>query len=302
MLRALLCCSLALAAFARAPAAQACACRGVGSPSAALTLSHETWGVGLVGVSELGHGVWDGDGEYHVLGAGERFSRETLGLTLALRVHPDWEVSIGGELVSARVTTPSFADENSGMGDVHARARWDFADEPMPHEDDFPWPAAALIGSLGAATAEAGPNRAASTGLGTSESAVALELVRSLPGAWQLEALGELGVRAPDTTLGRERQLGPRALFVLGLSHALVPELRVGGYTSLTLEADTSYDGEVAAGSGQRLWNLSLFLVHELESLNARASLTLEYAPPVDGISANAIGYTGVRAAFSFAR
>lgn len=302
MVRTVVTCCAALAAFAVEDAAHACACRGVGSPSAALTSSRESWGLSLTGSAELAHGVWDSDGRYHALGDGELVARETLGLTLAVRVHRDWEVGGGAELVAARLSTPTVADENAGLGDVRLRARWEVLDEPLPHETRVPWPAVALIGTISGGTGEASFDRAASTGLGTSEGAVALQLVRTLPNDWQLEGLAELAERAPDTSLGFERQLGLRALFELGLSQPVLPVLRLGGYTALRWEGDTSYRGELAAGSGQRSWTVSLFAVHELEPLNARTSLTLEHAPALDGVSHNALGHTGVSVALSFSR
>jgi hypothetical protein len=301
MLRAAFALSAALAALSWSPRLSACACRGVGSPSAALTLSGESWGLALTSTSELAHGVWDVDGGYHALSSGELYSRETLGLALALRVLPRWEIGLGTELVSARVSTPTLSDENSGLGDVRFRGRWEAVDEPMPHESSLPWPAVALLATLSSGTAEGSRDRAASLGLGASEVAIALQLVRSL-GAWQLEALFEVGQRAPDTSLDIERQLGPRALFELGLSYPILPVLRLGGTTALGLEGDTVYDGEVAAGSGQRLWTVGLFAVQELKSLNAQTSLGIEHAPALEGASVNAIGNTGLRLSFSLSR
>jgi hypothetical protein len=129
-----------------------------------------------------------------------------------------------------------------------------------------------------------------------------VSLVRSVARTWQLDALVELAQRSPDDSLGRDRALGPRALFELGASHALLPVLRLGGYSELALEGDTSYDGMVAQGSSQRLWTVALFAVQELPSIDARTSLSLEHAPALDGAGRNSIGNTALTVGFSLSR
>ncbi|HEV8245351.1 MAG TPA: hypothetical protein VGP93_06275, partial [Polyangiaceae bacterium] len=197
--------------------------------------------------------------------------------------------------------TPTLNDESSGLGDTRLRARWEISHERPPSGGGLRWPAFALLATISVPGSESEADHAASLGVGAWEVALGADIVSSLTQAWQLEAIVEVAERSPDTTLGFERQLGPRALFQLGSSYALVPELRLGALTTLSTEGDASYENQVAIGSGQRLWTVSAFISRELASVHAQASLSIEHAPGVEGIAMNAVRETSLRAALSWA-
>jgi hypothetical protein len=183
----------------------------------------------------------------------------------------------------------------------------------MPHARSLWRPAIAWLGSLRAPTGNAARSDASSAGrilagsdvssqsLGAWELALALEARHSPNERWHVISLLEGAWRAPDDSLSIDRQLGPRLLGQVTVSHDLEPDISLGLLTDLTWEGDVELEGERRSGTGQRLWNVGVVANAALAESGLQATTTLLYAPPISGVGINAIGTTvfGVSVGYS---
>ena len=290
----------------------ACPCRGSSGPGGALTTPLETLGGSFTQSALIVHGAWDPEGSYAALSDGNRQWQVDYGLALGWRAAETLE--IGALLAYGRqsASAPGFASERTAFGDTTVRARWEAIAEPMGWMSGPPWPAVAIISSLrtptgpvdrpkranagriqGGTTGSVGAS-ATSQGLGTWEPALAVELTRGLSAWWRVTAVGEIAVRLPDDSIGVDRQLGPRALGSLTLTHIPSPLTTVGVSTDLGWEDDVTLDARKRSGTTQRLWNVGAFLTLRLAKTGLRSGILVTHAPAVDSISVNAVGSTSL--------
>lgn len=292
--------------------ARACACRGTSGPGAALTMPDETFGAAAVLVARHGLGAWDERGGYHAFGGSVK--QDTFELTLggAVRVHDTVEVAAFAPLVWSRFVASSGAsgqDETTkGFGDASARLRWEaYRASPIDYDAWVSTVAAGLAlrapTGTGSRTAGAGGvgSPASSTGLGTWEVAGSLDLRLRLSTRWQTGAVGELAWRAPDTSLGQDRHLGPRGLGRVLIAWFPEPMTSLGAHVDVALEGDVTYRGETAHGSRQRLVTTGLFGMVDLP-YGLRLGGFAAVAPPVANLSINAVASVSAGVSLGFSR
>jgi hypothetical protein len=276
----------------------------------------ETVGASLTQSAEWVHGLWNAHGEYTALGEGEHDTRIDWSLAAGYRVSQRWELAAQLAYGKQSLSTRGFASKSSGVGDAILRARWEALDAPMPMSDSPPWPSVAALFMLRVPTASTdrtsgvggyGTTRtlgasASSQALGAWELALGADLERALSSTWRVSALGEAALRLPDDALGLERQLGPRVLGQIGLRYVPVVQFAFDLSTDLSWEGDVELDGQTKRGTTQRRWTLGAFASYRVPKTGLRAGALLRYAPPVSGVSVNAIAATALGVSLGYAR
>jgi hypothetical protein len=301
--------------------ADACPCQGSSGPGAALTSQSERVGASVTDTVRVVHGAWNPYGDYSALGDGRM--QWLVDFAVALGYRPAEPLELGVQLAYGwqSVSAPGgFHSERTGFGDTAFNLRWEALDEPMPYRSVFPYPALAVIGGVraptGTVTRVSGQQRgplqsgttgavgatASSQGLGAWEVSMALDAQKVLLARrLQLNLSGEMAFRMPDDTLGVERQLGPRALGQVNLRYMPSRLWGFGALTDLGWEGDITFDGERRRGTGQRLWSLGAFAYLVVRPTNLRSGILVRHAPPVDGISVNAVGATSIGVSLGYA-
>lgn len=301
--RALAVLAVAIALIARS--GFACPCGDSASGGGPLTGSVDRFAV-LAGQSlSLAHGAWNADGRYTRLDT----DQGTLLVMAAGAYRPfdDLEASLELTLQETWLRFERFETEDSGFGDTRARLWWDAVDEPMPYER-LPWPAVsaylwlrAPTGVVDATSGQGGSLGAsgAGQGLGTWEAALGARLQKGFMPHFRVAASGEAALRLPDDELGFERKLGPRALAQLSGQYFPSADVDLGLATSLAWEGEVAVEGRRRDGTAQRLWTVGATTSYTPPRTALRLSLLVDVAPPVDSVSANALG--SVRIGWSLA-
>jgi hypothetical protein len=259
------------------------------------------------------HGAWDAEGEYASLQEGSRQWMLDIGATLDYRVLPSVELGLRTGFGHQSVTAPGVDATQTSFGDTLLRVRWEALDEPPPYGGAPVFsPALALVATLRAPTGPvlragaAGPvstasgttgaigSSAANQGLGAWEPALALDVQQTLTRRVRLGLLGEAAYRFADTALGIERHLSPRVLGELSATYLVSAAWAAGVMTDLGWEGPVAYDGVRRAGTAMRLWTAGVYAYHSWVEEGLRVGAVLRVAPPVDGISVNAVATTSL--------
>jgi hypothetical protein len=303
-IRALSLSRLALAALVllmRAPIAHACPCSDNPGSGGPLTTTRDRFGVALSESISAAHGVWDGNGRY------SRFDGERGAVfwTLAGAVRPIPRVELNAELGAGRsfLRVGEFEAEHRGLSDATFGVFWDAFDEPMPYENE-PWPSLTLLarvraptgGTASSASTASSDTTGGRSGLGTFEGTLGLRAAKGLAERTVLAFSSELSLRAPDESLGVERQLGPRAVGMLAVTQRVSAEVSLELGTSLAWEGEVTLRGQRLGNTAQRLWNVEAAALWSIAA-GLGASASVGGAPPLSAISKNALG--GVRGGLS---
>jgi hypothetical protein len=216
------------------------------------------------------------------------------------------------------VSALGFASQQTGFGDLALHVRYEAIDEPMPFErPPVLHPSLALIaglrtpsgslersggprGAMSGTTGSAGAS-ASSQSLGAWEPSIAAELRQTEKARYQLSFVGECAYRFPDAALGVDRHLGPRLLAQLNFRYMPSALWGVGALTDIGWEDAVSLQGLRREGSGQRLWSLGFYGYLTVAETGFRSGAMLRYAPPLDGVSANAVGATTLAISLGYA-
>lgn len=307
--------SAALAATVRA--AHACgSCRGPGGAGSALTAPWQKWGVSMTETLRVGHGIFDQDNEYKSFGP-ESHDR-VLEVAWAAAYRPIDAIEIGATTAYGNVLVggPGFRSGRGALGDVGLRVRWEAIAEPAIDLPSGPRnPSLGLTLSLRLPTgkvdrstdaASAGPSpgtvgsTATSQGLGTTEVAVAVDVRRTFDARWQVGAVVEGALRAPDDSIGLHRALGPRGLARL-MGILFVGDVTFGAFIDLAAEGNVEYGGRTSPLSSQRAFALGTSASLKT-AVGVRAGLALNWIPPIDGFSSNAVAATGITTFLAYTR
>src|SRR6188768_2510946 len=184
----------------------ACSCSGQG-PASALTRLDQSYGVRLSERFVLGQGASNAHGQYQAFAPGEHDRSVEYALLMAYRVQRlELAATLGYGVRSVALSEAS--ERNAGLSDTSLRARYEASEEPAPWQSGV-YPSLAMLGTLRLPSANA--KGLAPRGLGATEFALGVSVERSFARRFLLGLLAELAGRLPDTTLGVERRLGPRA-------------------------------------------------------------------------------------------
>jgi len=314
---ALLAITAAIASASLPSVAEACgSCRGPGGAGSALTAPWQRWGASVSETMRLGHGIFDADSKYRPFRADSLDS--VLEVAAAVAYRPIDEIELGATTAYDHVLVggPSFRSARSALGDLGLRVRWEALAEPavdLPGGSRRPSLGLTLAlrlptgpvdrasdsGSSGPSPGTVG-STATSQGLGTTEVALAVDVRRTFEARWQIGAVAEGALRAADESIGIRRALGPRGLVrVMGM--VFVGDVTLGLFADLAAESDVSYGGRRSEDSAQR--SVSVGTSASLKTdLGVRTGLSVNFQPPVDGLSTNAVAATGVTAFVAFTK
>jgi hypothetical protein len=264
-------------------------------------------------------GVWT-DGDYRALAGTSR--QVSLDFVFALGVRPADRFELGADVAYGRqsVSALGFASQQTGFGDLSLHVRYEAIDEPMPFEQPpLLHPSLAMIvglrtpsgsleladargegGAMSGTTGSAGAS-ASSQSLGAWEPSIAVELRQTEKARYQLSFVGEGAYRFPDSRLGVDRHLGPRLLAQLNFRYIPSAVWGVGALTDLGWEDAVSIDGMRHQGSGQRLWSVGLYGYVSVAETGFRAGAMVRHAPPLSGVSVNAVGATTLAVSVGYA-
>jgi hypothetical protein len=251
----------------------------------------ERYAASLLATSRRALGRFDAFGRYSPLGSAEGEWSEELLLRAGLRLprRLEWLAELGYS--SYRFHTPSFFEQQSGVGDVMLRARYAAVGEGMPHEP-LPTPALLLSALVRAPLGAAADNGSASfgsggaqRGLGAWELGGGLELKRSLLPTFELGLAVEAAYRFEDHALGSARRLGPRVEASLGARLSAVDWLAGSIALRLRTIGDVSFSGRTLEGTSERLWSVVLGVAVYHRPSRLRSALTLSVDPPLGGLS-----------------
>lgn len=318
MTRSLALAGVAAVAFAMAtPEAHACgSCRGPGGAGSALTAPWQKWGVSMTETLRVGHGIFNQDNDYKSFG---RDSHDrVLELAWAAAYRPIDALEIGATTAYGNVLVggPSFRSGRGALGDLGLRLRWEAIAEPAIDLPNGPRnPSLGLTFSLRVPTgkvdrstdaASAGPSpgtvgsTATSQGLGTMEVAIAADVRKTFAARWQIGAVLEGAARSPDDSLGLHRALGPRGLARL-MGILFVGDFTFGAFVDLAAEGNVEYGGRTSPSSSQRVFALGTSVSLKTD-LGLRTGLALNWVPPIDGFSSNAVAATGITTFLAYTR
>ncbi|MBS2012916.1 MAG: hypothetical protein JST00_08520 [Deltaproteobacteria bacterium] len=297
--------------------AQACgSCRGPGGAGSALTAPWQRWGVSMTETLRVGHGIFDQENRYRSFGP--QSHDRVLEIAWAAAYRPIDAIEIGATTAYGNVLVggPSFRSGRGALGDLGLRVRWEAIAEPAVDLPNGPRnPSLGLTLSVRVPTGRvdrstdsgsSGPSpgtvgsTATSQGLGTTEVAVAADVRKTFAARWQIGAVVEGALRAPDESIGIRRALGPRGLARL-MGIVFVGELTFGAFVDLAAEGNVDYDGRTSSLSSQRAFALGLSASLKTE-VGLRAGLALNWIPPIDGLSSNAVAATGITTFLAFTR
>lgn len=252
----------------------------------------------------LARGAWDARGRYSDLDADQGLLLYVLGG--GYRPIPALEIALELTFAESWLRVGAFETEDEGLGDTRGRIYWDTVPEPMPYSEDW-FPAVSLFfwlraptGSPAAAEASTGSLGTTGAGLGAWEATLGTRLSRALGPSLRLLLSGEVAERAADHRLGVRRKLGPRALGQIGAEFRAASQVGVGLSASLSWEGEVTIKGDRLDGTAQRLVTAAASVVWTPDPL--RLAFQTDLAPPVDGLSANAIGSVRIGWTLSIAR
>lgn len=291
-------------------------CRGPGGAGSALTAPWQRWGVSAAQTMRIGHGVTDQNSTFRAF---RKDSHDrVLELALAAAVRPIDAIELGATAAYGNVMVggPGFRSSRGALGDLALRVRWEVLGEPpieLSGQQRLPAVGLTLTTRLPTGPVDrvsdagsAGPSpgtvgsTATSQGLGTFEGAFALDVRKSFASKYQIGAVGELGLRAPDEALGLDRALGPRGLVRL-MAMTFVGDMTFGFFADVAAEGNVSYGGRTAPDSNQRTTAFGLSASLKTD-VGIRTGLAVSVQPPIDGFSTNAVPSTGLSTFLAFTK
>lgn len=299
--------------------AMACgSCRGPGGAGSALTANYQSWGISATETMRLGHGIFDAHSNYRRFG--EQSHDRVLELALSAAYRPFTFLELGAQTAYGHVLVggPGFRSNRSALGDLGLRVRWEVLEElPLELTGQSRRPSLGLTFSARLPTgpvdrttdggrASAGPSpgtvgsTATSQGLGTTELALAVDLRKTFAQKWQIGVVGEGAWRAPDDSVGLDRELGPRGLLrVMGIR--FLGDFTLGVFADVAAEGNVSYGGRTSPESSQRAVSVGASATYKTES-GYRAGLALNAQPPIDGFAKNAVSAVGLSVFMAFTK
>lgn len=289
--------------------ARACgSCRGPGGAGSALTAPYQRVGVSLVQSTRIGYGVTDARATYRPFGERSHDRVADLGLSAAARPVPFVELGAQSAVGHVDVGGPGFHSSRTSLGDLSLRSRFEILEEPpleLTGQARRPSLGLTLTARLPTGPVDrstdgrgGGPSpgtvgsTATSQGLGTTELALAVDVRRSFANVWQVGAVVEGALRAPDDALGLDRALGPRGLARLMLVR-FVGDTTLGVFADVAAEGDVAYRGRTSPRSAQRAVAFGVSATLKTD-VGYRAGLALSVQPPVSTLSENAVVSSGL--------
>jgi hypothetical protein len=260
-----------------------------------------------VATSRRALGVFGAQGDFRSQRDDELEASEELLLRGAWRQNPklEWQAELGA--ASYRLRSAGVAEDQAGLGDAIARARYLLSRESLPHEP-VPLPALSLAGLLRAPLGHLASSGSASfgsggvqLGLGAWEAGVGLDATRSWDGGRALWLGVEAGYRFADHSTGRSRQLGPRlelaAAGALPVNDWLSAHLALSGRWT----ANVTRAGQELAGTGERLVTVATSLMARPGQNGIRSSVGFSLEPPVAGLSRNVVSSAALSVSLGYA-
>lgn len=287
--------------------ASACgSCRGPGGAGSAITAPYQTWGVTIGQTLRVGHGTFNDRGKYASFGPGSQDQAVDVALGAGVRPVDSVELATFFTFGQASLVAPDFFSKRAAFGDLSLRARWEVLSEPaidLPRQAT--WPSLGLnlstrlpTGSVDRAGASGGGpsagtagSTATSLGLGTVEVALSTDVRKTFAQKVQIAGIFEGALRAPDSSLGVDRGLGPRWVARGMVLVFATNDVTLGGYADLSGESNVSYAGRTADRSFQRSFTLGGLASYKHDS-GFRAGVSLGFVPPIESLSVNVVGMT----------
>lgn len=290
---------LACATLGVAPGARACPCRGTSSAATRLTSAGERVGGTVTERFDDVTGAWDRHGTWSRTAEGETLRAWSLEAALGWRAAATTEVALRSGVTTSSVGTPTFQSSSRSPTDTFFTLR---------HE---PSTVTALALGVRAPTGAVGRSSIATGAVGSAASAQGL-------GAWELELAGEatlvlsddltlglalaLAARAPDTSLGLERRLGPRAASEASLRWAAVDDAVLGLTLGFAGETEVTLDGEPRPGTARRSLTTGALASYVPRGGPWRTGVAFTFTPPVSDLGMNALSATTLALSVGYSR
>jgi hypothetical protein len=295
----------AIAVALASACAQACgSCRGPTGPGSTLTAPWQRYGVSLLYVLRSAHGAFRSDTSY------ARYRTESdrsvdVSLALGMRVVPRLEVSGALGYGTESVRLQGLYAKQASLSDLLVRARWDALQETLVIPGRTSPPSLGI--SLGARIPTGSVSRSSeggtpvggsvtSQGLGTLEVSSALD-ARKTWGVFQLGAVVEGALRlpdsAPDSAIGKQRQLGPRLLGRLLALGFLTSEFAAAGFVEVNWEGPIAYEGRRSPDTSLSSTSIGSSLSFRSEH-GFRSGAAIAYTLPIDTLGKNALATASV--------
>ena len=132
------------------------------------------------------------------------------------------------------------------------------------------------------------------------EVAIAADVRKTFAARWQIGAVLEGAARSPDDSLGLHRALGPRGLARL-MGILFVGDVTFGAFVDLAAEGNVEYGGRTSPSSSQRVFALGTSVSLKTD-IGLRTGLAVNWVPPIDGFSSNAVAATGITTFLAYTR